>query len=165
MSQAQVDNFLEHYGVPGMHWGVRRGSSGSGGSFSRRKKVTVPEVQTVGKGNSLSAKPANKKMTDSQLRERINRLQMEKQYSQLMAERNPQKTNAAKKMVAEIMQTTLKQSATQILTAVAINAGKQFVASQVRKSNPDLSKSLWNPKSAEDAKKIIEDLSKSNKTN
>ncbi len=51
---------LKHYGVLGMKWGVRQGSASTS-------------------NNTKSAKS----MSDDELRKTVNRMQMEKQYSQL----------------------------------------------------------------------------------
>lgn len=37
----EVDTFLEHFGVKGMRWGVRRGDSGDSSSASKPKKAKV----------------------------------------------------------------------------------------------------------------------------
>lgn len=61
---------LAHYGVPGMKWGRRKQADGSYKSSGRK-----------------AAKDARKKeiskLSDAELRQRINRLQMEKQYMDL----------------------------------------------------------------------------------
>lgn len=54
-----MNKSLTHYGVLGMKWGRRRGSS---------SKVSHPKAE---------------ELNDKELRERINRIQMEKQYKQL----------------------------------------------------------------------------------
>jgi hypothetical protein len=59
------DNFLAHYGILGMHWGVRTKSEGASGGSSR---------------------PAGKRasdMTDAELKERIARISLERQYRDL----------------------------------------------------------------------------------
>jgi hypothetical protein len=57
-----LDNFLEHFGTKGMKWGIRKDRKGSG------KK---------------SAKQTAKTLTNKELKKRVDRMNMEKQYSSL----------------------------------------------------------------------------------
>lgn len=97
-----VDDFIEQYGIPGMKWGVRRKTS----SISKLKagdrvklkdgsRGTMREVKPGGTPppNSRPLKKSDKPkklkgpelLSDAELRQRINRLQMEKQYKELTA--------------------------------------------------------------------------------
>lgn len=58
-----TDDELAHYGVLGMKWGKRK--AGKGGSVKKRKTNPV------------------KKMTDEQLRTKLNRMRMEQEYKKL----------------------------------------------------------------------------------
>jgi len=62
-----VDNFLEHHGIKGMKWGVRR-ENPSGGS-----KRSTPKASTL---------------SDNELQARVKRLNLEKQYSDLVKKQN-----------------------------------------------------------------------------
>lgn len=66
-----TDFYLEHYGVPGMKWGRRKNQSGS--------------VSKTGQSKKAKEKPIDKarKMSDEELRKKINRIQMEQQYVKL----------------------------------------------------------------------------------
>lgn len=66
-------NELKHYGVLGMRWGIRRDKSSSGGS--RRSS------DYFGK-----SRKSIKNMSNNELRSRINRMQLEKQYKSLRSE-------------------------------------------------------------------------------
>ena len=73
-SGMSYEDYLEHYGVKGMKWGKRRArSSGSdsGDSKPARSKKTKPVKADV------------KQMSDKELRDKINRMQMEQQYAKL----------------------------------------------------------------------------------
>lgn len=59
-------NYLEHYGVKGMRWGVRKDRSTS--TTGRKRPNRREEAR---------------RMTDKELRDKINRLQMEQQYVKL----------------------------------------------------------------------------------
>lgn len=61
---------LKHYGVKGMRWGVRR------------KRVHHEDYQKAHNKKSI------REMSDKELRERNNRLQMEQQYAQLTKKKN-----------------------------------------------------------------------------
>lgn len=71
---------LAHYGVKGMKWGVRRYQKRTTGQNG------IPKVTPETKNKKIiKAQKKAAGMTDQELRERINRIQMEKQYSQITA--------------------------------------------------------------------------------
>lgn len=77
------NNELYHYGVLGMKWGVRKDRGGGVSKTGRRfrsKKEKTPVHEDYARAHS---KKSVKSMSDAELRNRINRLQMEKQYKEL----------------------------------------------------------------------------------
>ena len=117
-NKAAVDDFLAHYGVKGMRWGVRRdrsaGGSGSSGSGSKKKSggstsAAKPANKAAVKAKETVAKPSIKKpthaqvakaMSDEELKSLLSRMQMEKQYAQLMSERDQTSQTTFKKFAA-----------------------------------------------------------------
>ena len=71
-------NELKHHGVKGMKWGVRRDRS-SGSSRPSNPSASRPTKVP----NTFKNKPQNRRMSDAELRNRINRLNLEKQYADL----------------------------------------------------------------------------------
>ena len=84
-------NHLAHYGVKGMKWGIRRTPQQLGhdtmvlNKASKMAGDAKNAVQEIDKIRKLSHKSDTsiKSMSDDELRRRINRLNMERQYSQL----------------------------------------------------------------------------------
>lgn len=86
------NNELYHYGVLGMKWGVRRSRPSSSSKSGKRRKQSVYEHEDYTQTHS---KKSVKSMSDAELRRRLNRLQMEKQYKDL----NTGSVNKGKKYI------------------------------------------------------------------
>lgn len=110
-----MNNELMHYGKLGMTWGRKKTQS---------IKVSTPanqHVSTAGKKITKKGKPepykrppnmAPKRLTDAQLKSRINRIEMEKKYATLTAKQ----VSPAKKMIMDILSTAIKTTATAYVT-------------------------------------------------
>jgi hypothetical protein len=77
-----------HHGIKGMHWGERRtpeqlGHAPKGGKKSESKPKVEPHEDYKKAHDSKNVKA----MSDAELRARLNRLNMEKQYSQMNSTR------------------------------------------------------------------------------
>lgn len=72
--------YLIHYGVLGMKWGVRRRQNSNGSHIKRSKKHRTEIHEDYKKAHD---KKSVKSMSDAELRNRNNRLSMERQYSEL----------------------------------------------------------------------------------
>ena len=90
---------LYHHGVKGMKWGVRRSPSqlGHKTGTKRKKKPSEPIHEDYKKAHS---KKSVSSMSDAELRNRNNRLQMERQYAQLT-----KKNSKGKKIVSGLIAT------------------------------------------------------------
>ena len=82
-----MENELYHHGILGMKWGVRRYQNKDGTLTSKGKKHVKAQSKSV------------KDMSDDELRKKVNRLQMEKQYSDL----NNDSTSKGKKWIKRIL--------------------------------------------------------------
>lgn len=92
-----TDTYIEHFGVKGMKWGVRR--------YQNKDGSLTPA------GKKRYSKPVSE-MSDQELRAAINRLQMEKQYNQL----TQSQVNKGRKFVSEIIKNAAKQTATNYVS-------------------------------------------------
>ena len=101
----QPSNELYHHGILGQKWGVRR---------------TEAQLARGGKGKTSSSKVSAKaeqkskvkSMSDAELRQKINRMQMEKQYSQL----SKKDISAGQKFVSDVFMNAAKQTATNYVS-------------------------------------------------
>lgn len=129
MYSINTNNELAHVGVLGMRWGHRRATVATVSNPARQ------HVSTVGKKLKKNgpAKPqpyvrppnmAPKRLTDAQLKSRINRIEMEKKYALLTAKQ----VSPAKKMVMDILSAAVKKTATDYVTKMMAKGMDNFTA-------------------------------------
>ena len=90
-------NQLIHYGVKGMKWGVRRTDA----QLARVRGKTSESQPAHEDYKKAHDSKSVKTMSDAELRSRLNRLQMEQQYTKL----NPTSVNRGKRVVDSIIKT------------------------------------------------------------
>lgn len=143
------DGELYHWGVKGMKWGVRRKRSKSG--FRGVKKVKANSKRKPDeKEDEIPKKKTVKDMSDTELREHVNRMRMEKEYMDLntqLASLNARKVSAGEKFV--------KNLGKNVVAPVATNVGKQYLE-KVLKEQLGLNEKNKSP----DVKKMVEELNK-----
>lgn len=120
---------LTHWGIKGMKWGVRRyqNKDGSLTAAGRKRRAKLEaEVEKLGGGKkSAEAAPRKKtvgEMTDDELREKTNRMQLESNYynaRKSLAAANPPQVSAGKKFMNNLVNNVVAPAAT--------NAGKAWL--------------------------------------
>lgn len=123
IDKALSENFLEHFGVKGMKWGVRRSKAelAKGGGSSKDKNASEkPKPKAASGPNSREAKKSIKEMSDKELKDYVNRLNMEQQYARMQP---TPFTQRAAKFATDIVVGVAKQ---QLTNQLSKQVGKQF---------------------------------------
>jgi hypothetical protein len=134
------DDFLAHYGIRGMKWGKRNNNASPAEMSTHTPFVKDPNKSPPPAKGVTDLSPKHiKRIPDAELRNRINRLQMETQYKQLTEGKSaPDKSKA--KVAYENFEkghTVVKQIMAVAKTAQAIH---KFVNSDFTKEIADLIK-------------------------
>ena len=117
-----VEEVIEHAGVKGMKWGVRKKSS-SGTSKGGKPSWAKPPPKNK-KSNDVS------KMSDKELKAAVARMNLEKQYRDLSTPKKSNGENAVKK----ILKDSGKQIVTKEVTRVGAELVGKYIAPRVNKA-------------------------------
>lgn len=94
-----VDDFLMHYGIKGMRWGVRRGRNVSKKSSKKQSGDASDDHKTA---RSLKKK-GTRSLSNSELKKVNERLQLERQFNAL----NPKQKSVGKRLASSLGKMTL----------------------------------------------------------
>lgn len=159
------DDYLAHYGVLGMKWGVRR-TAAQLGNYVRGKRTQVKRKQSLAKARATREKNRKaaakrqklldkgllspKKMTDAELKAKIERLNLEKEFKKAMAETG---NDGGKQYVTNI----LKKIGENTMTNLGSQAATHIVGEAINKlagvSSTDTAKRIVNPQKGQTEKK------------
>lgn len=124
VDETTIDDVLEHFGVKGMKWGVRKSkSSDSSGTKTSTERKKISD------------------MSDTELRASLNRMQMEKQYKD-MTKGPPTRAEAGKKFVQGIATDIARQTLKNVGQSYSNKLAANFMATPA-KDKPDWTMPAW----------------------
>lgn len=130
-----AENFLEHFGVKGMRWGVRRDGSASAGKSKKNEGETSDDSRTATELATKVKAGGTKALSNKELRTLVERMNLEQNYARIS-------TPAAKKqnpILAGTLWTARKavtltgQSMEQVIKANLANEMNARVRMQLNK--------------------------------
>lgn len=144
-----MNDELYHHGILGMRWGIRRTKSQLGYKTGNGKKRQGDDSDAEGKASSSGKSGGSKKsvtnMTDDELRNHINRLQMERQYLDLekqISAYTPQQVSRGKKfmksMEKDVITPALKDAGKNLLTKFLNKKGTELLGLDEKKTNDSM---------------------------
>lgn len=126
---------LQHHGIKGQKWGVRRYRNRDGSlTPAGRKRYSDSAPAHVDHKKVYDGKKASE-LSDKELRDRLNRLNMEKQYNQL----TQQETYSGQKFIKDVLYGAGKQVAAE-QTKKYMMIGVTFVAGLATKKLKNMKK-------------------------
>lgn len=118
-----LDEVLAHYGVKGMHWGVRRSEA----QLAKSSKSTDSEDATTAKAAASKAKShGTDSLSNKELQSLVNRMNLEQQYSKLNSKSSDHSSSLksqGSKFAKDLLVNVAKQQVTKIANDYAY---KQF---------------------------------------
>ena len=136
--------YLCHWGIKGMKWGVRRYQNPDGTlTPAGKKRYSDSDSSTESTSKSTSTKISD--LSDDELRKLVNRKQTEKQLRDLLEAENRNPTNAQslkkeRSMVQQVLSDAGKQAFTTMAKGAMLYVGSTFVKEVLK--NPDLAKAV-----------------------
>lgn len=121
-----VNAVLQHHGILGQKWGVRRYQNKDGSLTPAGKKHVASNKEENKK--TQSAKRTIKDLSDDELNTMIKRLELEKKYKSLLTDEKSKKTSeAGKKFILDLLEKSAKNIGGQLTTyALGTAVNKAF---------------------------------------
>lgn len=149
-----MDEWLAHYGILGMKWGVRRyqpysvrgRKSGEGGKEvgEAKKKSKAPTKEQLLKSTDPNEVwKYRDQLNDRELRERVNRIQTEQQLQQIIAQSSKKGETAGSKVLKKVEAMAVAGIAAYAFKNLKVMAANPTATAEAIKAGASAIKDTW----------------------
>ena len=112
-----MNNYIQHHGIKGQKWGVRRYQNADGTlTAAGKKRRKEPNADSLKKQEMREDVKNRRTMSDADLKKKIERVKMEKQLKELTEE----EISPGKNFVKKVLSTSGQRVVTTLVTGAAI---------------------------------------------
>lgn len=122
-------DILEHHGVRGMRWGVRKAvtSTSSTSSTEAPKKPSLSKASVSREKSWRTQYKKRGQMSNEQLKKEVDRLRLESEFKRLSTEVNKNNQTRGQKLISQFKDNTINEIASQVPQALVKAAVSQAI--------------------------------------